>query len=103
MFILGFPSDVEVSMSNTIRFAKKLNRSYAEFSIWTPYSDTAVFEEFKDKILLKNYEEYDRYNLIYKHSCLAESKLRFYLEKLYKNFYLRFAWMKKSIYSFVNW
>ena len=102
MFILGFPSDTEDSMSNTIKYAKKLNTTYAQFSIWTPYPGTPVFEEYKDKILVKNYEDYDQYNLIYKHACLSESKVRFYLEKSYENFYLRFGWMKKFIYSFIN-
>ena len=102
MFILGFPSDTEDSMSNTIKYAKKLNTTYAQFSIWTPYPGTPVFEEYKDKILVKNYEDYDQYNLIYKHTSLSESKVRFYLEKSYENFYLRFGWMKKFIYSFIN-
>jgi len=101
MFILGFPSDTENSMSNTIEYAKKLNTTYAQFSVWTPYPGTPVFEEYKDKISVKSYEEYDQYNLVYKHNCLSESKVRFYLEKSYENFYLRFKWIKKFIFSFI--
>ena len=53
-------------------------------------------------ICLGTPEDYDQYNLIYKHTSLSESKVRFYLEKSYENFYLRFGWMKKFIYSFIN-
>ena len=102
MFILGFPSDTEDTMSNTINYAKQLNTTYAQFSVWTPYPGTPIFEEYKDKILAKTYEEYDQYNLIYKHDILTENKVRQYLEKSYEKFYLRFSWIKKFVFSFVS-
>ena len=102
MFILGFPTDTEDTMLNTINYAKKLNTTYAQFSIWTPYPGTPIFEEYKDKIAAKTYEQYDQYNLIYKHNILNEDKVRHYLEKSYEKFYLRFGWMKKFILSFVG-
>ena len=102
MFILGFPSDTKDTMLNTINYAKKLNTTYAQFSIWTPYPGTPIFEEYKDKIDAVNYEEYDQYNLIYKHEILDKKRVRFYLEKAYENFYLRFSWIKKFIFSFIT-
>ena len=102
MFILGFPSDTKDTMLNTINYAKKLNTTYAQFSIWTPYPGTPIFEEYKDKIDVVNYEDYDQYNLIYKHEILDKKKVRFYLEKAYEDFYLRFGWINKFILSFIN-
>ena len=101
MFILGFPTDTEETMLNTINYAKKLNTTYAQFSIWTPYPGTPIFEEYKDKILAKTYEQYDQYNLIYKHNTLNEDEVRHNLEKSYEKFYLRFGWIKKFILSFI--
>ena len=66
MFILGFPSDTKDTMLNTINYAKKLNTTYAQFSSWTPYPGTPIFEEYKDIIDVVNFEDYDQYNLIYK-------------------------------------
>lgn len=102
MFILGFPSDTEESMNNTINYAKKLNTTYAQFSVWTPYPGTPVYQEYKDKILAKKYEDYDQYNLVYKNTNLSETKVRKYLERAYEKFYLRFNWAKKFIFSFIN-
>ena len=102
MFILGFPTDTEKTMDDTINYAIKLNTTYAQFSVWTPYPGTPVFEEYKNKIIVKKYEDYDQYNLVYKNNNLDENKVRKYLERAYEKFYIRFNWAKKFIFSFVN-
>ena len=102
MYILGFPSDTQSSMSKTIEYAKQLNTTYAQFSVWTPYPGTPIFEKFKDKIFAKSYEQYDQYNLVYDHENLNKYQVRQWLEKAYENFYIRFSWIKKFILSFIN-
>jgi radical SAM superfamily enzyme YgiQ (UPF0313 family) len=102
MFILGFPTDTEKTMDDTINYAIKLNTTYTQFSIWTPYPGTPVFEEYKNKIIVKKYEDYDQYNLVYKNNNLDENKVRKYLERAYEKFYIRFNWAEKFIFSFVN-
>ena len=78
MFILGFPADNEKSMTKTISYAKKLNTTYAQFSVWTPYPGTPVYEEYKEKIFAKNFEDCDQYNLIYKHKTLDKTSKMWY-------------------------
>lgn len=102
MFILGFPEDNETSMMSTINYAKKLNTTYGQFSVWTPYPGTPVYDEYKNKILAKNYEDYDQYNLVYKHKILSPKKVRNFLEKAYESFYLRPSWILKYLKSFLN-
>jgi anaerobic magnesium-protoporphyrin IX monomethyl ester cyclase len=102
MFIIGFPSDTESTILKTINYAKKLNTTYAQFSVWTPYPGTPIFEEFKNKIFAQNFEDYDQYKLVYKHENLDELKLKQLLQKAYEAYYIRFSWFKKFIYSFVN-
>ena len=53
MYILGFPTDTNETINKTINYAKKLNTTYAQFSVWTPYPGTPVFNEYKDKITAK--------------------------------------------------
>ena len=54
MFIIGFPTDNEDSIMKTIEYAKKLNTTFSQFSVWTPYPGTPVYKEFeKKKLLLK--------------------------------------------------
>ena len=35
MFIIGFPTDNEDSIMKTIKYAKKLNTTFSQFSVWT--------------------------------------------------------------------
>ena len=102
MFIIGFPSDNENTILNTINYAMRLNTTYAQFSVWTPYPGTPIFKEFANKILTKKFEDFDQYKLVYKHANLNEFKLRKLLEKAYENYYIRFSWIKKFVFSFIN-
>tara|TARA_B100002051_G_scaffold269981_1_gene302151 strand:+ start:567 stop:1892 length:1326 start_codon:yes stop_codon:yes gene_type:complete len=101
MFILGFPSDEEESMNKTILYAKKLNTTYAQFSVWTPYPGTPVFKEFEDKIIVKDYESFDQYNLIYRHKTLSPATVRKFLDKAYKKYYASPVWLFKFLKSFM--
>ena len=77
MFIIGFPTDNEKTIMNTINYAKKLNTTFAQFSVWTPYPETPVFEEYKNKIIVNKFEKYDQYNLIYEHKTLSQKNIRY--------------------------
>ena len=68
MYILGFPTDTDETINKTINYAKKLNTTYAQFSVWTPYPGTPVFNEYKDKITANSYDEFDQYHLVYNHN-----------------------------------
>ena len=99
MYILGFPSDNEVSVNKTISYAIKLNTEYAQFSIWTPYPGTPVFKDFKDSITVKNYESFDQYRLTFKHKNLTYDQLRKLLSKAYKKYYSRISWFSNYVFK----
>ena len=100
MFIIGFPNDNINTINATIEYAKKINSTYSQFSVWTPYPGTPVFEEYKDKITTDKYEHFDQYRLVYKHDKFNGSQIRKLLTKCYNKYYLRFSWMLKYIKSF---
>jgi anaerobic magnesium-protoporphyrin IX monomethyl ester cyclase len=87
----------------TINYAKKLNTTFAQFSVWTPYPGTPVFKEYEDRITAQNYEEFDQYNLVFKHNVLSAEKIRFLLGKTYTMYYGRLSWflkfLKNSIFA----
>ena len=85
----------------TINYAKKLNTTFAQFSVWTPYPGTPVFEEFKDKIVADQYQQFDQYNLIYKHEILSKKNIRDLLSKSYSKYYFRINWLFKFLKSIV--
>ena len=101
MFILGFPTDNKNSMDKTITYAKKLNTTYAQFSVWTPYPGTPVYMEHKGKMLTEKFEDYDQYNLIYEHKTLDKKTVRKFLSKAYNKYYLRPSYLIKSFKSFL--
>ena len=100
MYIIGFPSDNEQSINNTINYAKKLNTTYAQFSIWTPYPGTPVYEKYKEFITKNRYESFDHYTLVYKHEKFNEEEIKKFLEKSYTKFYLNLNWLFNYLKSF---
>ncbi len=101
MFIIGFPADDEKSIMKTINYAKKLNTTYSQFSVWTPYPGTPVFEEYEDKILAEKFEEFDQYNLVFKHKIFSQKKIRELLGKSYSMYYGRINWFLKFFKNFL--
>ena len=101
MYILGFPTDNDETINKTINYSKKLNTTYAQFSVWTPYPGTPVFDEFKEKIIAKRYDEFDQYHLVFNHKIFSQQNIRNYLSKAYSLYYFRFSWLFKYIRSFI--
>ncbi len=99
MFILGFPADNPKTVMQTINYAKKLNTTYAQFSVWTPYPGTPVFFEYKDRIITNKMEDFDQYRLVFKHNVFSKEEIRYYLDKAYSNYYSRLKWVFKYIFS----
>lgn len=95
MFIIGFPTDNEESIMKTIDYAKKLNATFSQFSVWTPYPGTPVFKKYEDKITAQNYEEFDQYHLVFRHNVLSQKKIRQMLSKTYTMYYGRLNWILK--------
>ena len=101
MFIIGFPTDNEKSIMKTINYAIKINTTYSQFSVWTPYPGTPVFKEYEDKITALKYEEFDQYSLIFQHNVLTQKKIRQLLGKSYSMYYGRLNWLLKYFKSFI--
>ena len=101
MYILGFPTDTDSTIKKTIKYSKKLNTTYAQFSVWTPYPGTPVFEEYKEKITSKTFDNFDQYHLVFKHKLFDKQSIRNYLSKAYTDYYFRFSWLFKYIKSII--
>lgn len=99
MFIIGFPTDDGDSIMKTINYAKKLNTTFSQFSVWTPYPGTPVFKEYEDQITANKFEEFDQYNLVFKHKNLNKEIIRKYLSKAYSSYYFRINWLTKYFKS----
>ena len=55
--------------------------------MFTPYPGTPAYNEFKDKIIVHEFEKYNQYNLVYKHQSLGNDILVKLKNLGYRKFY----------------
>ena len=102
MYIIAYPSDTIDSFKDTIKYSKKLLSSFAQFSVFTPYPGTPVFEEYKNLIKTKKLEDFNQWQLIFKHANFTGSDVKKLLNKAYLDYYLNPIWIFKFIFSFIK-
>lgn len=90
-FVLGVPGETKEEMEQTIKFAKKLNPDYAQFTIATPYPGTELYETAKEQGLLSenNWSQYTVLRPTVATENFTLKDLEKVLSKAYKQFYLR--------------
>ena len=86
MFIIGNPEDTEDTIIASIEYSKYLPSLYAQFSVFTPYPGTPVYGDFKNLINEDKLENFNQYNLVFKHKHLTIEKI----EKLKSLAYFKF-------------
>ena len=87
MFMLGMPDDSIETIKETIEYSKFLPNQLVQFSVFTPYPGTPAYNDFKDKIVVQDYEKYNQYNLVYKHKSI-DNNILIKLKNLgYRKFY----------------
>ncbi|MBU2640156.1 MAG: B12-binding domain-containing radical SAM protein, partial [Nanoarchaeota archaeon] len=69
----------------------KLNTLLARFAVATPYPGTEYYKELekKGKLLTKDFEEYNQFNLVFAHENFSPEQIKKFLEKAYRKYYFR--------------
>lgn len=90
-FIIGMPRETIETINNTINFAIKLDPTFAQFSIATPYPGTELFDmAVKEGYLLTNdWTKYTGTDPVMKISYISVEKLKELFTQAYLRFYLR--------------
>jgi anaerobic magnesium-protoporphyrin IX monomethyl ester cyclase len=89
MFMIGNPEDNEDKIKETIDYSVELKNTLAQFSVFTPYPGTPVFKSFEDIVTAQKFEDYNQYNLVFKHKYLDTQKVSKLKSLAYSRFYLR--------------
>ena len=55
MFILGMPEDNVANIDKTLDFVKNLPVTYLQFSIFTPYPGTPIYDQYKHLVKATKY------------------------------------------------
>jgi anaerobic magnesium-protoporphyrin IX monomethyl ester cyclase len=90
-FILGFPEETIKSISDTIRFAKKIKPHFAKFSTLVPYPGTEIYEKLKreGRIETENWDKYGTYDTpVFRHPNLPPLEFMHLQKRAYTEFYL---------------
>lgn len=90
-YIFGLEGDTEKSIRDTMKYAVKMNTLLARFSVSTPYPGTSFYDQLEKegRLITKNFEEYNQFNLVYKHENLTQKRVRELLEKAMRKYYFR--------------
>ena len=109
-FMIGHPDETIEDIHETIRFAKKLNPNYVQFSVTTPYPATELYREALDRGIIKKdiWKEFAENpkkdftpprweETLSKHSIYKE------LHRCYREFYLNPHFIIKNIIEIRGW
>nr|AAU84242.1 methyltransferase Fe-S oxidoreductase [uncultured archaeon GZfos3D4] len=98
-FIIGVPGEILKTIKETIKFAKRLNPTYAQFTLCTPFPGTRLFELAKDKGLLitKDWRRYTTVEPIMNIPGISTEQLRKLFNGAYIGFYLRPRYMLSGL------
>jgi len=102
-YIIGLVDDTEESVQGTIDYAKKLNTLIAQFTIATPYPDTAFFAQLKNdgRLLTFDWEDYDTYNPVFSHQFLTREKILALKEKAFVSYYFRPSYLLRHMPKYI--
>jgi radical SAM superfamily enzyme YgiQ (UPF0313 family) len=96
LFMIGFPSETEVMVKQTINFAKELDLDFAKFAITTPFPGSRLFDDWLDKNTLDScdWENFVTFNpdpdkLVSICRGIKPSRLIELQVKAHREFYLR--------------
>jgi len=107
-YILGHPSDTEKTVNDTIDYSIKLNTTYAQFVISTPYPGTQYYESLADYLITEDWTKYDTYTLVFNHPSLSYKKIEELKCRAYIKYYYRIRWIltkfvRRKLNDFFNW
>ena len=98
-FILGIPCETKEMMERTIAFARELQPTLAQFTIFTPYPGTEAYEMAVRKgwLLTRDWAKYDTLTPVMKHPQLSPAEIKHLLQKAYLSFYARLSFLIRAI------
>lgn len=88
-YILGGINDDIRAIFRTIKFARSLDTSVAQFSILTPYPGTILFNKLKTRLRHRKWHQYDGIHLVFRHGNVPFVPMELLLIWAYVSYYAR--------------
>ncbi len=105
-FIIGTPGETKESMEKTLKFAKSLPLDYAHFNKFVPFPGTEIYHNLVKKGYKFNFERssiVDHTAIIYTPEGITPEEFKNFLNRAYKEFYLRPSYLLKHLLSIRSW
>lgn len=94
-YILAYPGETKESLLNTIKYSRMLNSMFASFHIFTPQPGTRIFDDYRDRFLETDWQNFNYSRLVWKHDTLSKEFVEDALYKAYVGYYFRPQWLVK--------
>lgn len=95
-FMIGFPEDTRRSIRDVLKYAKKLNPTFANFNVCTPYPGTEFFEQIRDQIADFDWTRYNVYTPLLKYQHLTPNEVRRMHAKCFQSYYFRLKYLRDN-------
>ena len=102
MFIIGNPEDTKETIIQSIEYSKYLPSLYSQYSVFTPYPGTPVYNDFKDILTEQKLENFNQYNLTFKHKNLTKKNISDLKSLAYRKFYLNIGKIIQILKYFIK-
>ncbi len=104
-FVFGFENETEETMTDSIRFARKLPLDMAKVSALIPFPGSPIYVRYRNLDLVYPHGDYRNYNMhtspkhVYRHSVLSGDTIEEYENKFYRSFYLNPGYIARRFLS----
>ena len=88
-FMVGFPEDTEDSILSVMDYARRVNPTFANFNIVTPYPGTQFHDLVQDQISDFDYSKYSVYQPVMKYQNLTSQRVSELHALCFNKFYFR--------------
>jgi radical SAM superfamily enzyme YgiQ (UPF0313 family) len=92
-FMIGFPDDTASSIRRVLAYARRLNPTYANFNIVTPYPGTPFYEQNREQISAAPLTDYTMYAPVMRYEHLTPDEVLALHAKCFTSYYFRWPYL----------
>lgn len=92
-FMIGFPDDTESSIRQVLSYAKRLNPTYANFNIVTPYPGTPFYQQNQEQLSNAPLTDYTMYAPVMRYEHLSHDEVLAWHAKCFTSYYFRWPYL----------
>ncbi|MCA9185634.1 MAG: radical SAM protein, partial [Planctomycetales bacterium] len=95
-FMVGFPDDTRENILDVLHYARRVNPTFANFNIVTPYPGTEFYHEVRDQIADTDWTKYSVYNPVMQYTHLTSNEVAELHAKCVTKYYFRSRYLQAN-------